>query len=45
MPAGMHHFAVAKSDAVIEIAAMGPFVINYVDPTDDPSKKQAAATH
>ncbi len=45
MPAQMHHFAVAKSDAVIEIAAMGPFVITYVDPTDDPSKKQAAATH
>ena len=43
MPAKMHHFAMAKGETTVEIASMGPFVINYLDPKDDPSKKQAAA--
>ena len=43
MPAKMHHFAMAKTEAIVEIASMGPFMITYVDPKDDPSKKQASA--
>lgn len=43
MPAKMHHYAMAKTDSVVEIASMGPFMITYVDPKDDPSKKQASA--
>lgn len=39
MPANMRHFAMAKTAATIQITAMGPFVLNYVDPNDDPSKK------
>jgi hypothetical protein len=27
-----------KQPAVIEISAMGPLAINYVNPADDPSK-------
>ena len=39
MPRTMHHFAMAKDDVVIQIAAQGPFAVNYVDPADDPRKK------
>lgn len=38
-PAKINHFAMTKQPAVIEIAAMGPFGITYVNPADDPSKK------
>ena len=36
MPAGTNHFAIAKTAAVVQIAAMGPLQFNYVDPKDDP---------
>jgi len=40
MPKTMHHFAMAKGgEAVVQIQAQGPFVVNYVDPADDPRKK------
>jgi quercetin dioxygenase-like cupin family protein len=42
MPAKMHHFAMAKTDAIVEIASMGPFMINYIDPKDDPRKTASA---
>jgi quercetin dioxygenase-like cupin family protein len=38
MPAGMKHFAWATDETVIQVSSMGPFVINYVDPKDDPRK-------
>jgi quercetin dioxygenase-like cupin family protein len=38
-PAGVNHFVMTKQPAVIEISGMGPLVINYVNPADDPSKK------
>jgi quercetin dioxygenase-like cupin family protein len=38
MPAQMHHFAIARTAAVVEVAAMGPFAMTYVNPADDPSK-------
>jgi len=38
MPAQMHHYAVAKTAATIQVHAMGPFAITYVNPTDDPSR-------
>jgi quercetin dioxygenase-like cupin family protein len=40
LPAAMRHFAVAKSDAVVQVHGMGPFVFNYVNPADDPSRKK-----
>jgi hypothetical protein len=36
MPAGANHFAIAKTAAVVQVAAMGPLQFNYVDPKDDP---------
>ena len=40
-PAKMNHFAIAKTETVVEVAAIGPFVITYVNPADDPSKTAA----
>ncbi len=39
MPKRMHHFAMAKGETIVQVHAMGPFVLNYVDPADDPRKK------
>ena len=38
MPAKMHHFAFSTKESIVEVSAMGPFQIDYVDPKDDPSK-------
>ena len=42
MPAEMRHFAMAKTDAMIQIHGQGPFALNYVNPADDPSKRAPA---
>ena len=34
--ANMHHYAVAKSPAVIQVDLEGPFDITYINPADDP---------
>jgi ketosteroid isomerase-like protein len=39
LPAEMRHYFMAKSAATIQVHGMGPFVVNYVNPADDPSKK------
>jgi quercetin dioxygenase-like cupin family protein len=36
MPAGMQHFAMCKSECVVQVHAMGPFEVKYVNPADDP---------
>ena len=36
MPAGMEHFAVCKSECILQVHAMGPFEVKYVNPADDP---------
>jgi quercetin dioxygenase-like cupin family protein len=41
IPANMAHYAQAKGATVIQISSTGPFAINYVNPSDDPSKKTA----
>lgn len=38
MPKGTKHFAWAKGETVIQVAGMGPFVVNYVNQADDPRK-------
>ena len=40
LPAEMRHFAKAVTAATVQVDGMGPFVINYVNPADDPSKKK-----
>jgi quercetin dioxygenase-like cupin family protein len=42
MPANMHHYAFSTKETIVEVSAMGPFQITYVDPKDDPSKAGAA---
>ena len=41
LPANMRHYAMAQTDAVIEVYGPGPFVLTYVNPADDPSKRLA----
>jgi uncharacterized RmlC-like cupin family protein len=41
MPAKMHHYAMAKKETVVEVSAMGPFTLTYINPADDPSKTAA----
>lgn len=36
MPANTKHFAWATGETVVQVSSTGPFVINYVNPADDP---------
>ncbi len=38
MPKEMRHFAAARGETIVQLHGNGPFVINYVNPADDPSK-------
>jgi len=38
MPAGMKHFGWARGETVIQVNGEGPWVIEYVNPDDDPRK-------
>ena len=42
LPAEMHHYAYTKAGATVQVHGTGPFVINYVNAADDPSKVPAA---
>jgi len=42
MPASAHHFAGTKTGAVIQVNAMGPWGITYVNPKDDPRNQKPA---
>jgi len=35
-PAGMQHFAWAKGETVLQLHGIGPWVITYINPADDP---------
>jgi hypothetical protein len=39
MSKGDRHFALAKGETIVQVSGIGPFDINYVDPSDDPTKK------
>ena len=36
--ANMHHWAVARGRTIVQVHAMGPFVLTYVNAKDDPSR-------
>jgi quercetin dioxygenase-like cupin family protein len=36
MPAGMQHGVTATTETIVQVSAEGPFVVNYVNPADDP---------
>lgn len=38
--ANMHHYARAKGHTVVQVHAMGPFSLTYVNVADDPSRKK-----
>lgn len=38
MPAGMRHFALTRGETVLQIHAVGPWKLTYVNPADDPRK-------
>jgi hypothetical protein len=40
MGAGVKHFAYAKGETIIQVHGNGPWVIEYVNPDDDPRKKK-----
>jgi quercetin dioxygenase-like cupin family protein len=37
--ANMHHYGIAKGHTVVQVHAMGPFALTYVNPKDDPREK------
>lgn len=37
LPAQMHHYAIARTAATVQINGTGPFVVNYVNPADAPA--------
>jgi hypothetical protein len=39
-PAGMKHFAWAKGETIVQLHGIGPWAINYVNPTDDPRNRK-----
>jgi len=39
IPARTHHFAYTKEETVVQLNCLGPFDLVYVNPADDPSKK------
>jgi hypothetical protein len=36
----MHHFAWASEETIVQLSGMGPWGITYLNPEDDPRKKQ-----
>ena len=40
--ANQHHFARARGRTVVQVHAMGPFALTYVNPADDPQRKAAS---
>ena len=38
MPKNMRHFGTFSPGSVLQVHGMGPFVLNFVNPADDPSK-------
>ena len=41
IPAGMHHYAKAKGETVLQLHGIGPWRLIYVNKADDPRKKVA----
>ena len=42
IPAGMHHYAKANGETVLQLHGIGPWRLIYVNKADDPRKKVAA---
>ena len=42
LPASMHHYAWTATPTIVQISLEGPFDIVYVNPSDDPQKRQTS---
>ena len=42
IPATHHHYAIARGRTIVQVHAIGPFAMTYVNPADDPTKRTAA---
>lgn len=40
MPREMRHFAIAEGETIIQLTSVGPWVIHYVNPEDDPRLRE-----
>lgn len=40
IPSGMRHFVHAAGETVVQLHAMGPWTLTYVNPADDPRNRQ-----
>ncbi len=40
MPAATNHYVRAKGETVVQVSAIGPFEVKYVNPADDPRTKK-----
>jgi quercetin dioxygenase-like cupin family protein len=38
-PAQQHHYAIARTHTIVQVHAMGPFQLTYVNAADDPTRK------
>ena len=43
VPANHHHFAIAKGRTIVQVHGMGPFVLTYINPADDPQRRLSKA--
>jgi quercetin dioxygenase-like cupin family protein len=39
MPPGMRHYAWTEGETILQLATIGPWEINYVNPSDDPRRR------
>jgi quercetin dioxygenase-like cupin family protein len=39
IPANHAHYAMARGQTIVQVHAMGPFQLTYVNPADDPTKR------
>jgi quercetin dioxygenase-like cupin family protein len=44
MPKRTNHYVRAKGETIIQVQAVGPFELTYVNPNDDPRKKKMTTT-
>jgi hypothetical protein len=43
MPKEVRHFVWAKGETIVQVSAMGPFALTYVNPADDPRQNTPSA--
>ena len=42
MPKGQHHYAWTKGETIVQVYAVGPWGLTYVNPADDPRNAKNA---